>query len=220
MKKIIVLLSIVLLSITGCTVNKLDNKNITSNINILLSQKSKVTNANFEGYKYYVPKGLKFLNKEDYNAVFRDRFDNKYYLFVDVIGYYHKVENTYEVDDEAYYSDIISYNDKDGYIEINKVDDNKYYIQYVFNYGRMQALIDSKYLTTVVNNMSYILRSIVYNDEVLDSLVGENILSYSEENFSLFETKATREDFLDVVEKYDAGYKEAKDHEKLELNDE
>ena len=220
MKKIIVLLSIVLLSITGCTVNKLDNKNITSNINILLSQKSKVTNANFEGYKYYVPKGLKFLNKEDYNAVFRDRFDNKYYLFVDVIGYYHKVENTYEVDDEAYYSDIISYNDKDGYIEINKVDDNKYYIQYVFNYGRMQALIDSKYLTTVVNNMSYILRSIVYNDEVLDSLVGENILSYSEENFSLFETKATREDFLDVVEKYDSGYKEAKDHEKLELNDE
>ncbi len=220
MKKIIVLLSIVLLSITGCTVNKLDNKNITSNINILLSQKSKVTNASFEGYKYYVPKGLKFLNKEDYNAVFRDRFDNKYYLFVDVIGYYHKVENTYEVDDEAYYSDIISYNDKDGYIEINKVDDNKYYIQYVFNYGRMQALIDSKYLTTVVNNMSYILRSIVYNDEVLDSLVGENILSYSEENFSLFETKATREDFLDVVEKYDSGYKEAKDHEKLELNDE
>ncbi len=220
MKKIIVLLSIVLLSITGCTVSKLDNKNITSNINILLSQKSKVTNASFEGYKYYVPKGLKFLNKEDYNAVFRDRFDNKYYLFVDVIGYYHKVENTYEVDDEAYYSDIISYNDKDGYIEINKVDDNKYYIQYVFNYGRMQALIDSKYLTTVVNNMSYILRSIVYNDEVLDSLVGENILSYSEENFSLFETKATREDFLDVVEKYDSGYKEAKDHEKLELNDE
>lgn len=220
MKKIIVLLSIVLLSITGCTVNKLDNKNITSNINILLSQKSKVTNASFEGYKYYVPKGLKFLNKEDYNAVFRDRFDNKYYLFVDVIGYYHKVENTYEVDDEAYYSDIISYNDKDGYIEINKVDDNKYYIQYVFNYGRMQALIDSKYLTTVVNNMSYILRSIVYNDEVLDSLVGENILSYSEENFSLFEIKATREDFLDVVEKYDSGYKEAKDHEKLELNDE
>lgn len=220
MKKIIVLLSIVLLSITGCTVNKLDNKNITSNINILLSQKSKVTNASFEGYKYYVPKGLKFLNKEDCNAVFRDRFDNKYYLFVDVIGYYHKVENTYEVDDEAYYSDIISYNDKDGYIEINKVDDNKYYIQYVFNYGRMQALIDSKYLTTVVNNMSYILRSIVYNDEVLDSLVGENILSYSEENFSLFETKATREDFLDVVEKYDSGYKEAKDHEKLELNDE
>lgn len=220
MKKIIVLLSIVLLSITGCTVSKLDNKNITSNINILLSQKSKVTNANFEGYKYYVPKGLKFLNKEDYNAVFRDRFDNKYYLFVDVIGYYHKVENTYEVDDEAYYSDIISYNDKDGYIEINKVDDNKCYVQYVFNYGRMQALVDNKYLTTVVNNMSYILRSIEYNDEVLDSLVGENILSYSEENFSLFETKATREDFLDVVEKYDAGYKEAKDHEKLELNDE
>lgn len=219
MKKIIVLLSVVLLSITGCSVKKLDDENIDKNIDTLLSEKVKITNANFEGYKYYVPKGLKFLNKEEYNAVFKDRLENKYYLFVDVIAYYHKVENTYVKSDDAYYSKKFDYNKKNGYIEINKVSD-KYYVQYVFNYGRMQALVDAKYLVSVVNNMSYILRSIEYNDEVLDSLVGENILSYSEENFSLFETDATQEDFLDVVEKYDSGYKEAKDQEKLELNDE
>ena len=219
MKKIIVLLSIVLLSITGCSIRKLDDKNIDKNIHILLSEKVDMTNVNFEGYNYYVPIGLKFLTKEDYNAVLKDRFGNKYYLYVDVIAYYHNIENTYEVNDESYYSKKLDYRKKTGFIEVNEVD-GKYYIEYVFNYGRIQALIEKDDLVRVINNMSYILRSIEYNDEVLESLVGENILSYAEETFSLFETEATQEDFLDVVKKYDSGYKEAKDQEQLELNDE
>ena len=219
MKKIIVLLSIVLLSITGCSIRKLDDKNIDKNIHILLSEKVDMTNVNFEGYNYYVPIGLKFLTKEDYNAVLKDRFGNKYYLYVNVIAYYHDIENTYEVNDESYYSKKLDYRKKTGFIEVNEVD-GKYYIEYVFNYGRIQALIDKDDLVRVINNMSYILRSIEYNDEVLESLVGENILSYAEETFSLFETEATQEDFLDVVKKYDSGYKEAKDQEQLELNDE
>ena len=219
MKKIIVLLSIVLLSITGCSIRKLDDKNIDKNIHILLSEKVDMTNVNFEGYNYYVPIGLKFLTKEDYNAVLKDRFGNKYYLYVNVIAYYHDIETTYEVNDESYYSKKLDYRKKTGFIEVNEVD-GKYYIEYVFNYGRIQALIEKDDLVRVINNMSYILRSIEYNDEVLESLVGENILSYAEETFSLFETEATQEDFLDVVKKYDSGYKEAKDQEQLELNDE
>lgn len=219
MKKIIVLLSIVLLSITGCSIKELDNENIDKNIDTLLSEKVSITNVNFEGYNYYVPTGLKFLTKEEYNAVFKDRFENKYYLFVDVIGYYHEAENTYEENKKAYYSDKLDYRKKNGFIEINDVS-GKYYVEYVFNYGRMEALIEKEDIVRVVNNMSYILRSIEYNDEVLDSLVGDNILSYAEETFSLFETEAKQDDFLDVVEKYDSGYKEAKDQEKLELNDE
>lgn len=218
MKKIIVLLSIVLLSVTGCSVRRLDNKSIDNNIDALLSEKVSMTNTNFDGYKYYLPVGMKFLNKEDYNAVFVDRFSNKYYLFVDVIAYYHKIENTYEKNDDSYYSKKIDYNST-GYIEINKVSD-KYFVEYVYNYGRFQAIVEEKYLIRVINNMSYILRSIKYNDKVLDSLVGENILSYAEEDFSLFETEATKEDFLDVVKEYDSSYKKAKDQERLELNNE
>lgn len=219
MKKIIVLLSIVLLSITGCSITRLDDEDIEKNISILLSEKVNITNVNFEGYNYFVPSGLKFLNKEDYNAIFKDRFENKYYLYVDVIAYYHKIENTYKVNKDAYYSDKFEYRKKSGYIEINRVSD-KYFVEYVFNYGKMEALVSKDDLVRVVNNMSYILRSIDYNDKVLDSLVGENVLSYAEETFSLFETEASQDDFLDVVEKYDSVYKEAKDQEKLELNDE
>ena len=219
MKKIIVLLSIVLLSITGCSITRLDDKDIEKNISILLSEKVNITNVNFEGYNYFVPSGLKFLNKDDYNAIFKDRFENKYYLYVDVIAYYHKIENSYKENKDAYYSDKFEYRKKSGYIEINKVSD-KYFVEYVFNYGKMEALVPKDDLVRVVNNMSYILRSIDYNDKVLDSLVGENVLSYAEETFSLFETEASQDDFLDVVEKYDSVYKEAKDQEKLELNDE
>lgn len=219
MKKIIVLLSIVLLSITGCSVKKLDDKSIEKNIDILLSEKTDITNVNFEGYNYYIPFGLKFLTKDDYNAVLKDRFENKYYLFVDVIAYYHGVENTYKENDDAYYSKKLNYKSGNGYIEINEVGD-KYYIEYVFNYARIQALIEKKYLIRVVNNISCILRSIEYNDNVLESLVGDNILSYAEENFSLFEDDKFQDDFMDVVEKYDSGYKIAKDQEKLELSDE
>lgn len=219
MKKIIVLLSIVLLSITGCSITRLDDKDIEKNISILLSEKVNITNVNFEGYNYFVPSGLKFLNKEAYNAIFKDRFENKYYLYVDVIAYYHKIENSYKENKDAYYSDKFEYRKKSGYIEINKVSDN-YFVEYVFNYGKMEALVPKDDLVRVVNNMSYILRSIDYNDKVLDSLVGENVLSYAEETFSLFETEASQDDFLDVVEKYDSVYKKAKDQEKLELNDE
>ncbi len=219
MKKIIVLLSIVLLSITGCSIKKLDNKQFDKNVDTLLSEKVSISNVDFEGYKYYLPDGLKFLNKEEYNAVFRDRFENKYYLYVDVIGYYHDTLNTYEENTDAYFSKKLAYNGKSGYLEINEVDD-KYFIEYVFHYGKIEALVDKDSLVNVINNSSYVLRSIQYNDEILESLVGDNILSYAEENFSLFETQASQEDFLDVVKEYDKGYSKAKDQEKLELDDE
>ncbi len=219
MKKIIVLLSIVLLSVTGCSVKKLDNKQFDKNVDTLLSEKVSISNVNFEGYKYYLPVGLKFLNKEEYNAVFKDRFENKYYLYVDVIGYYHEVENTYEENDSAYYSKRLDYDGKTGYLEINEVS-GRYFVEYVFNYGKVEALVDKDDLVRVINNISYVLRSIKYNDEVLDSLVGDNILSYAEENFSLFETQASNENFLDVVKEYDKGYSKAKDQEELELDEE
>lgn len=219
MKKIIVLLSIVLLSVTGCSIIRLDDEDIDKNIDALLSEKVSISNVHFEGYKYYLPMGLKFLNKEEYNAVFKDRFEVNYYLYVDVIGYYHKVLNTYEENDDAYYSKRLDYGDKNGYLEINEVDD-KYFVEYVYHYGKIEALINKEDLVRVINNISYVLRSIQYNDEVLDSLVGDNILNYTEETFSLFETQASQEDFLEVVKEYDKGYSSAKDQEKLELDDE
>ena len=219
MKKVIVLLSIVLLLMTGCSIKKLDDKDFESNMNVLLSEKVSNSNVNFEGYKYYVPEGLKFVNKEEYNAIFKDRFNNKYYLYVDVISYYHKIENTYKINQDAYYSKVIDYNDKTGYLEIIE-SGSKYYVEFMFNYAKIEVLVDKDQLVNSMNNMCYILRSIKFNDKVLESLVGDNVLSYTEENFTLFDKTPTRSDVLEVTAGEGEKYKVAKDQEILDLDEE
>lgn len=219
MKKVIVLLSIVLLLMTGCSIKKLDDKDFESNMNVLLSEKVSNSNVNFEGYKYYVPEGLKFVNKEEYNAIFKDRFNNKYYLYVDVISYYHKIENTYKINQDAYYSKVIDYNDKTGYLEIIE-SGSKYYVEFMFNYAKIEVLVDKDQLVNAMNNICYVLRSIKFNDKVLESLVGDNVLSYTEENFTLFDKTPTRSDVLEVTAGEGEKYKVAKDQEILDLDEE
>lgn len=199
MKKIIVLLSIVVLFLSGCTVYKLDSTDLGKNIKILLSEDVNIYNVYFDGYKYYVPKGMGLTNKEEYNATFLDKSGNKYYLYVDAISYYHKTENTYMVNDKIHYSNKLEYNDKTGYINIEKIDD-KYFVQFMFNYAKMEAYVPEEDLTTVVNNMCLVLRTVTFNDDVLESLIGDNVLSYQEENFTLFDTESSNEDFLEVVQ--------------------
>ena len=220
MKKIIVLLSIVVLFLSGCSAYRLDSTDLGNNIKILLSKKVDIYNVYFDGYKYYVPKGIKLLNKDEYNATFMDKSDNKYYLYVDAISYYHKTANTYMVDEKIHYSNKLEYNGKTGYINIEKIQD-KYFIQFMFNYAKMEAYVPEEDLTTVVNNMCFVLRTVKFNDDVLESLIGDNVLSYQEENFTLFDTESSNEDFLEVVQ--DGGStsekSDFKSDEEFDLND-
>ena len=64
----------------------------------------------------------------------------------------------------------------------------------------MESYVSEDYLGIVVTNMCYILRSIEFNDAVLESLIGENILSYKEEEFTLFDTNESSEVFLETAD--------------------
>lgn len=218
MKKIVSLLLVLLLLVTGCSAVRLDDISIDKNIDILLTDKVKVYNVSFDGYKYYVPLGLKFIEKEEYNAIFIDKFDNRYYLYVDAISYFHGIDDNFKKTDDTYYFKELNYNKKKGYIQISKIGEN-YFVEYVFNYAKMEAYAKSDNLVSVVNNMSYVLRSIKYNDKILESIIGDDVLSYKEETFSLFDTDASQDDFLDVVSRYDPVSSEAKDQEELDLNE-
>ena len=219
MKRLIVLLSLVTILVTGCSINKLDNKDIGKNIETLMSEKNKLYNVYYEGYKYYLPKGIGFLDKDDYNAILKDRKNNKYYLYIDVISYYHKVENDYEVNDDSYYSKRLDYNGKNGYIQIDEVD-GKYFIQIVYNYAKMEAYVSEEELVDVVTNMCLVLRTVKYNDVVLESLIGENKINYKEEEYTLFKADSSKESFLDVVKKEETDkYKKDLEDEKINLND-
>ena len=216
MKKKILFLSLLCFVVTGCS--NLSNKSIDELLPILLKSNTKHCNVIFDGYKYYIPKGIKFVTKDDYNAVLKDSVGNKYYLYVDAIGYYNKIENTYKVNNKSHYSKKLDYNKKTGYIQIDEVD-SSYYIQFVYNYAKLEALVDKKDLTSTVSNMCYILRSVKFNDKILDSLIGENTLDYKEENYSLFDSNSSNETFLGVVEKYETDdYKKDLEDEKIDLN--
>ena len=218
MKKLIVLLSISLLFITGCSIVKLETSNIDKNIENLLSRKVKMYNVYYEGYKYYLPKGLGFLDKDDYNAILKDRYNNKYYLYIDVISYYHKMENDYEPNEESYYSKKLDYNKKTGYIQIDKIED-KYFIQFVFHYAKMEAYVREEELSDTIINMCSVLRTVKFNDVILESLIGENVLDYKEESYTLFKADSSKESFLDVVEREETDlYKKDLEDEKIDLD--
>ena len=213
MKRLIVLLSISVLLITGCSVVKIDRSDYEKNIDNLMSRKVRMYNTFYEGYKYYLPKGLTFIDKEDYNAVLKDSKNNRYYLYVDVISYYHKIENDYEVNEGSYYSKRLDYNKKTGYIQIDEVD-SKYFVQFVFHYAKMEAYVSKEDLVDTITYMCSVLRTVKYNDVILESLIGENALDYKEEDYSLFKANSNKETFLDVVER------EETDKYKKDLEDE
>ena len=198
MKKIIILiLSITLLC--GCT--KIDNNNIEQIINKIISSKSNNANEYKNGYKFYLPSNLMIDKINERNIVFREN-GLKYYMFVDIVSYYHKVENKYQVNEKAYYSSLINYNNKSGYVEVN-VKNDKYLIEIMYNYAKIEVIVNSNDIASAITNSLIILTSVNYNDDIIDNLLEEDVLNYSEETFNIFETNSNDSNFLKVVEEYD-----------------
>ena len=79
-------------------------------------------------------------------------------------------------------------------------------------------LVSKRDLVTAVNNLCYLVKSVKYNDKVLDSLVGENVLSYKEEDYNIFNSKSDDSDFLDYVKEYDNKGKKSSDEETIDVN--
>lgn len=222
MQKIKILLLVLFISLfaSGCSNTTLDKLDYKENIDTILSNKNYTYNVNFNGYKYYIPRGLVFIDKDEYNSIIRDERGNIYYLYVDSISYYNKINIDYDENNKLYYSKNLNYNKIDGYIQIDKISD-KYLIQYMFNYAKVEAYVSKNDLVFTINNMSYLLNSIKYNRKVLGSLVGDNKLSYKEKDYTLFKRNSNRENFLDVVYKNeDKAYKKAVDEERIKLNNE
>ena len=202
MKKLIILIVCFTL-LCGCT--KINNDNINDIINSVVSSDNNRANQYRNGYKFYLPNNLSTIKIDDKNNVFKEN-DIKYYMFVDIVSYYHKIENKYQVNEKAYYSSLINYNNKSGYVEVN-VKNDKYLIEIMYNYAKIEVIVDSKDIASTVANSLIILSSINYNDDIIGNLLEENILNYSEENFNIFETSSNDSNFLKVVEEYD-NYKE------------
>ena len=204
MKKKIILLIISILTLTGCT--NLTNMSIDEVVDVMLKNDTNLSNNVFDGYKYYIPKGLRLLEKDEYNASLKDEYNNTYYFYIDVVSYYNKEEVEYKVNNKAYFSKELDYNDKKGYLEITKIEDtDAYFIEYMYNYGKIEAFVKENEIKSAIINMSSILKSLEFNRTVLESLIGNNVLDYKEDTYDVMKPKgstATKDTYLEYEEKY------------------
>jgi len=176
---------------------------------LTLSVKVKGTNNSFKGYKFFIPRGFVIQSKKDNNYVLLANKE-KYYLYIDIVSYFHKEKNTIEFDNSLYFSKEISYNDIDGYVIVKEMNDDLYYIEVSYNYSKIEANVEIQNLEYAIKNSLRILASVEYNDIILDTMIGEKTLDYEEEVYNFFESKREEGNFLDYIEEYDTYDKEKK----------
>ena len=182
MKKLAILLLSIFL-FTGCTVVRIDTKSIDNILSVVLSKNNTLYNRIGKGYKYYVPRGVTYIDTNDLNDKLYSE-GNYYYLYIDAVSYYHKKNVNYVENNEAYYSKRIS-GKKQGYLEINKEND-KYHIEFFYNYAKIEAVVQKKDIEKVVLDSSYILSTVKFNDNIIELMLKDDYFTNKEKKYEKF----------------------------------
>lgn len=189
-----------MLFISGCSVIKVSNNSIGDIFDTILYVDNNLSNTYMNGYKFYLPQGVKVIDKNDYNIKVKDD-STYYYLYIDTIAYYYKTDNTYTTNESHFYSEKIEHNDVNGYVDIEEIGD-KYFIVLMYNYAKIEAYVDKGDFDKTFTNMCYILSTIKFNDEVISEYVGVNSTIVQEEEFDIFSSKHENDNFLTYEKEY------------------
>ena len=199
MKKIAIVLVGCMFMTSGCTtINEYSYEQI---INEALSTNVNITNISRAGYKYYLPKGLRLLEQEGTNEIISHN-DTIYYLYVDYVSYYNKINEEYKINTDAVYSEKIEKDENFGYIEIKNTSNDKYFIEIMYNYAKIEVIVDEEEANVAIAYATSILSSIQYQDTVLEGLMGDDALSANEVEHNIFESADTESEYLEIVEEY------------------
>jgi len=192
MKKLAIIISILMLSVTtGCTVVRIDTDNIDNIVSVVLSKNNTLYNRIGKGYKYYIPRGVSYIDTNELNDKLYSN-GNYYYLYIDAVSYFYKNEVSYTENEDAYYSRKID-GEKSGYLEITKYDD-KYLINFLYNYARIEAIVEEEDINEVVLNSSYILSTVKFNDNVIELMLNEEYFTNKEERYEEFSKEQDEEE--------------------------
>ena len=202
MKKKGIILGLLALLLTGCTVVRIDTTSIDNTVDVVLSKDNKLYNRVGIGYKYYVPRGVTYIDSSETN----DRLYSNgvyYYLYLDEVSYYYKTSLEYEEDSSKYYSRKLSNDEAIGYLEITEPKDKQYLVEFVYNYAKIEALVPKEEINDVVLNASYILSTIKYNHNIIKLSLGDDFLKTKEEKYDEFSSKQETDNFLRYEEDKD-----------------
>lgn len=200
MKKYLCLPLLIILC-CGCAITKVKEESFDSIIDTVLYKDANLFNTSFEGYKFYLPRGASVSEKKEYNLEIKDQ-TNYYYLYVDTIAYYYKTKADHKVDEKIFYSKNLEHNGNFGYIDISKVD-NKYFLEIMYNYSKIEAYVTEENLYDSFFNMCYILSTIDYYDSAINYRLSNKDLVTSTEEFNIFTSKKDADNFLEYVEEFD-----------------
>ncbi len=204
MKKYIKYLGLlfIILMATGCTIVRIDTSSIDTIVDVVLSKDNTLYNQVGKGYKYYIPRGVNYIDTVDFNEKLYSN-GNYYYLYIDAVSYYNGTEPVYAYDPSLYYSREFVINDKNGYLKIKKTNDDKYLVNFVYNYARIQALVTQTDLNEVILNSSYMLSTVKFNNDVIKLMLDEEYFTNKEESYTVFEKKDESNNFLEYIDEFE-----------------
>lgn len=196
MKKIILICFMVLL-ITGCSIVRIDTQNIDNILKVILTKENNLFNQVGQGYKYYLPGGVSYIDSDDLNDIL---YSNGvyYYLYVDAVSYYHNSKIEYKQNKNAYFSKILSRKEGfkyDGYVEITEKN-GLYFLEFNYNYAKIEAIVNESELNNVVLNASYILSTIKYNYNIVELMLEDDYFTNKTGKYNDYNTKGTSEKFV------------------------
>ena len=174
MKKVI-LVFLIMFVLTGCSVVRIDTDNIDTIVNVVLSKNNKLYNQIGQGYKYYLPGGVSYIDSDELNDILYCN-GNYYYLYIDAINYYYQTKMEHKENDKLYYSRNFNMSDgfnHSGYLEIREIDDF-YHIEFVYNYATIESVVSKDDINDTVLNASYILSTIKYNYSIVELMLNED----------------------------------------------
>ena len=123
-------------------------------------------------------------------------------MYVDITSYYYKNSLNYKEIEDSYYSSKVSSGDKTGFIKITKTDDDKFYVEIVYNYAKVEVYTDQYNLNDIITLSSILLNNISYNDNIIENLLDDNHNSGSDITYNIDKPEDASSDFTQYLNEY------------------
>ena len=196
MKKVALLFLVFFLA--GCSVVRIDTSSIDNTLKVILTKDNKLFNQVGEGYKYYLPGGVTYIDSDDLNDIL---YSNGvyYYLYIDSIDYYYNKDINYKEKKDIYYSKRLSKSDGykySGYLQIEDQGNNKYLIEFLYNHAKIEAIVSKDEINDTILNASYILSTIKYNYEITKLMLEDDFFTNKTGKYNNYTSKEDSKKFI------------------------
>ena len=191
------LLLLLLIFISGCSVVRINTSSIDNIVDVVLSKNNKLYNEEGIGYQYYIPRGVTHIETDEQTEKLYCNGDY-YYLYIDTVSYFYKKHQTHIQRSDYYYYKEIDNNGK-GYIAISKVD-NLYYIDFYYNFAKVEAAVTKDKINMAILNASYILSTVKYNKKIVKLMLDEEYFTNKTGKYKIFDNSTKSNKFELKVE--------------------